>query len=352
MFTSVFDAPLNARYRSNEYPALTAQTERWSQNRPLAGLTVLDATPVYFNTFAKYRALTAAGARLTVGISEVMPNDPKALAWLRENGIPVADARAGAGSFDLILDCAAAFIQSTARIGTVELTRSGVPHYRNPAHPVFIADGGRIKRIETCLGTGESFYRAMAQKGFTDWAGKHLVVFGSGKVGTGLITYAHKLGAVISVVTEPASVSARLKALAGITWIAFNDKAGIEKAVGLADVVVTATGVAGAATHFADAKVFTGSKALLANMGVEDEYGAGVPDNRVLEEKRPLNFILAEPTLMKYIDATMALHNAGALWLTEHPEARGVIDPPAELEAAILADTRAGGLLGDELDLI
>ena len=55
---------------------------------------------------------------------------------------------------------------------------------------------------------------------------------------------------------------------------------------------------------------------------------------------------------MKYIDATMALHNAGALWLTRHPEARGVIDPPAELEAAILADTRAGGLLGEELDLI
>lgn len=87
-------------------------------------------------------------------------------------------------------------------------------------------------------------------------------------------------------------------------------------------------------------------------MGVEDEYGPGVPASRVLEEKRPLNFILTEPTLMKYIDATMALHNAGALWLTGHPEAHGVIDPPAELEAAILADTRAGGLLGEELDLI
>ena len=227
-----------------------------------------------------------------------------------------------------------------------------MPHYKNPAHPVFIADAGRIKRIETCLGTGESFYRAMAQLGFKDWTGKNLVIFGSGKVGTGLITYAHQLGARISVVTEPSTISARLKTLTDVTWIAFNDKAAVEKAVAAAHAVVTATGVAGAATYAADARAYTESRALLANMGVEDEYGPGVPASRVLEGKRPLNFILTEPTLMKYIDATMALHNAGALWLTGHPEARGVIDPPAELEAAILADTRAGGLLGEELDLI
>ena len=169
MFTSVFDAPLKARYKPDEYPALCAQTARWARTRPFEGLSVLDATPVYFNTFAKYRALAAAGARLTVGISEVMPNDPAALDCLRANGIAVADARSDAGQYDLILDCAAAFIESPTRIGTVELTRSGVPHYKNPAHPVFIADAGRIKRIETCLGTGESFYRAMAQLGFKDW---------------------------------------------------------------------------------------------------------------------------------------------------------------------------------------
>ena len=45
-------------------------------------------------------------------------------------------------------------------------------------------------------------------------------------------------------------------------------------------------------------------------MGVEDEYGPNVPASRVLAEKKPLNFILEEPTHLKYIDASLALHAA------------------------------------------
>lgn len=100
----------------------------------------------------------------------------------------------------------------------------------------------------------------MAQLGFKDWTGKNLVIFGSGKMGTGLITYAHQLGARISVVTEPSTISARLKTLTDVTWIAFNDKAAVEKAVAAAHAVVTATGVAGAATYAADARAYTESR--------------------------------------------------------------------------------------------
>lgn len=67
-------------------------------------------------------------------------------------------------------------------------------------------------------------------------------------------------------------------------------------------------------------------------MGVEDEYGVDVPAQRVLQAKRPLNFILKDPTLMKYIDATMALHNEGAVFLAANRSMSGLIEPDADLE--------------------
>lgn len=45
--------------------------------------------------------------------------------------------------------------------------------------------------------------------------------------------------------------------------------------------------------------------------------GAGNSENRLLNEGRPLNFILSDPTQMRYIDPPLALHNQGALELAE-----------------------------------
>ena len=53
----------------------------------------------------------------------------------------------------------------------------------------------------------------------------------------------------------------------------------------------------------------------MVNMGVEDEWGSAIPPERMLNNKQPLNFILPEPTRLRYIDPTMALHNQAALEL-------------------------------------
>ena len=47
------------------------------RRRPLSGFSVLDATPVFRNTLLKYRALLAAGAELSVGVSDVVAKDPR-----------------------------------------------------------------------------------------------------------------------------------------------------------------------------------------------------------------------------------------------------------------------------------
>ena len=338
-------------YADNEYPVGHFQAESWAQSRPLSGLRILDATPIFQNTISKYISLLEAGADLYVGLSHVMPKDDEVVCWLKKEGLPVVTPNDATDNLDLILDCAGAFSHLTPSIGFVELTRSGVHCYEASNKPVFLADGGRIKRIETCLGTGESYFRAMAQLGYRDWQGKKIVIFGSGKVGTGLITYAHQYGCCITVVTEPNTIADVVKPLIDCV-IAADDTKAICEAVLNADAVVTATGVAGALAKTCPAKIFLQSRAVVANMGVEDEFGSELPAERVLQGKRPLNFILKDPTLMKYIDATMALHNAGALWLLNHPKAHGMIEPPVELENELLEVCRRDGTIAEELQYI
>lgn len=348
---NLINSLIASTYRNEEYPVSLHQTKKWGESLPLKGLTVLDATPVFRNTLVKHRALMAAGAEPIVGISDVMPRDEKITELLRSSGIRVIHAKEEPIPVDIIMDCAAAFSSWQPRIGFVELTRSGVEKFGRVDKPVFVADNGRIKRIETCLGTGESYFRAMRKLGYEQWNGRKLVVFGSGKVGTGIITYARKLGAEVTVVTIPESAAERIKKLS-TEIIDYRDSKRVAEAVKEAYAVVTATGVANALEGHCPMEALINSPALLANMGVEDEYGASIPKERVLMEKKTLNFILDEPTHLKYIDATMALHNEGALYLATHPSAQGLIEPPAELEKELLDICRLNGCISDELDLI
>ena len=345
---------LHNSYRAEEYPALKEQTAEWKKARPLEGLRLLDATPVYRNTLLKHCALLAAGAELTVGISPVMAHDPGIVRLLQECGIPVRTAEECKrdAAFDLILDCAGAFSPLIPHIGYVELTRSGAGSYRSNRRPVFFADGGRIKRIETCLGTGESYFRAMHRLGYDGWEGRRLVLFGCGKVGLGILFYAHKSGARTTVVTDTRCLPPQAHAYAE-RIVDYRNTEEVAATLQGAYAAVTATGVRHALAALPP-EALTGSGALLANMGVEDEFGPQIAPHCVLNGKRTLNFTLEEPTRLRYIDATMALHNAGAVYLRERrlPQEYALILPPEETENEILAVTRRDGLLGEELELI
>ena len=73
---------LSPFYRQEEFPVLLHQCETWAESRPLEGCRVIDASPVFRNTCAKYAALLAAGAELTAAVSPVMPHDPETVALL------------------------------------------------------------------------------------------------------------------------------------------------------------------------------------------------------------------------------------------------------------------------------
>ncbi|MBR4076096.1 MAG: hypothetical protein IKK25_04450, partial [Lentisphaeria bacterium] len=100
--SGLFSAPM--------IPALTDQLARWRETKPLDGVRVLDATPLFFNTCLKYAALLAAGADLTVAYSDRLPYSEQALALLKNAGIPTlfnAFENAPAEIFDVVVDCGA-----------------------------------------------------------------------------------------------------------------------------------------------------------------------------------------------------------------------------------------------------
>ncbi len=349
--TEYLEGILTQRYNPEEYPVLQNQMAAWDVRKPFSGLRLLDATPVFTNTILKHLALIKAGATLYVGLSDAISFDPKAKGLLQSAGIPLLHNKQAPVDMDLILDCAGAFSHWNSKLGYVELTRSGYEQYKSLNKRVFLADNGKIKLIETLLGTGESYFRAMKQLGYEQWKKRRLVIFGTGKVGRGIAIHALKLGAHVTMVSDPARCDQGLPAVEA-EFVPYTDRQAVGKAVKNAYAVVMATGRAASFQADCPPADWQQSEALFANMGVEDEFGPSVPSDRVLMYKKTLNFTLEEPTLLCYIDATMALHNRGAEYLLRHPEAKAMIEPPAEMEQELLKICRSKSGISAEIDCI
>ncbi len=336
---------LDETYAEAEHAALTWQTRSWRESRPLAGMRVLDATPVFHNTLAKYVPLLVAGADLTVSLSPLLPHDPATADLLGRMGIHVVSEHDGA-TYDVVLDCAGVLATAGSRAGYVELTKSGQHVYEACPKPVLMADDSRIKLIETTLGTGDGFVRGLAHFGHADLAGRSVVVFGCGKVGRGAAWRARRAGADVALIDPDPSA----RAPSGCVLIDANDAESVRARVEGAWCIASATGVAGTLSPLSG--LLADSEAILANLGAEDEYGPGMPPDRVLNAKAPVNFALAEPTRLAYLDATFALHNACGVELINGRHPAGISPPPHDLERAILEVTRTLSTIGDELPAI
>lgn len=370
----LFDDIINEHYEPREYPALAQLSDEWIRTRPFDGMKVLAATPIFRNTLVQYRALIAGGAELFVGRAEgngdgaSMPCDSAVVDMLKENGIPVIsdkDVKDGVvvDDFDLILDCAGQFSFCNPRVGFVELTRSGVQFYEKSAYPVYVADSGIVKRIETTLGTGEGCFRALDQMGFNalGYEDKKLVVFGSGKVGCGIALQGVRRGMKVCTITDTRRMGTGndfcyVLENNGVNIVDCHDDAAVSAAILDAEFLVTATGVKGALSQAAVSAILANEKIVLANMGVEDEFGAGISEDRVLNKKSPLNFVLEEPTHLKYIDTSLALHAAlGERLLQDSAECMvgfpftGPRDPNEVLEQRLLMTTIQYGVIGPEI---
>lgn len=366
----LFADVINDAYEPREYPALALLSDQWMRTRPFEGLKILAATPIFRNTLLQYRALLAGGAELYVGRARenegsgtTMPFDPKIVVLLQENGIPVIsdeDIRNGsvADDFDLILDCAGQFSFCHPRKGFVELTRSGVQFYEKSQYPVYVADSGIVKRIETTLGTGDGYFRALEQLNHGDFEDKKLVVFGSGKVGCGIALQGVRRGLQVTTITDVSNRNtgsdfSRVLENNDIEIVDHLDEKKVQEAVEGCDYLVTATGIKNVLPMTVVNILNKNRKIVAANMGVEDEFGTLVPRFRVQNRKAPLNFILEEPTHLKYIDASLALHAAlGERLLQDLARGdsfAGPRDPASDIEQVLLVTTIQNGEIGAEV---
>ena len=333
---------LSGFYDEQEMSVLKSQIFSWGEatTSPLRGKHILDGTPIFRNTMLKYCALLAAGAEVTASTGEGIPCDKEILKILPDFGIRVADAAALAETYDAISDCGGRHRHVSSRTGYVELTRTGLEYYRNCPQPVIDVDSSVFKDFETTYGTGDGFVRAMRQAGYSDFADKRLLVFGGGKVGLGIAGRALRAGASVTVVDlkRPALLDERIE------FIPAAETENVLTAITKAWCVVSATGIAGALAKWADA--LASSSAVIANMGVEDEYSPALPSERVLNGKAPLNFILEEPTRLRFIAPAMAMCNESLRFLLSGRELPpGLQEPPREVSMEMLLNLAKTGIV-------
>lgn len=334
MMISKLEKFLFNRYSFDEFPSLTEQMQEWQYKRPLNGIRVLDATPIFYNTGLKYLALLKAGADVTLAFSSQIPYDSNAIDFYRNIGMKIVEDKEIKQHYDVICDCAGIFAKCQPIYGFVELTRSGFYRYQEQKQPVFFADGGKIKRIETIMGTGNGVLRALQVLGYQDFNSKKVLVFGGGKVGSGVAMALYQVGAEVCLVDEPQRVMCHLSV------IDMNNRRSVIEAIKQAFLIVTATGIKDAVANYSEE--LNQSQAILCNVGAEDEYGRNVPTSRVLCEKRMINFVLEEPTALRYIEPTMALNNYGVELLVNNRCHAGINMPKSELEGKIFSSLKKG----------
>lgn len=361
-----FEDILNV-YQENEHPVLSFLIQKWARTKPFKGLRILVATPIFRNTMVQYEAFIASAAQISFGQDSVL-YDSKIVNLLKNRGFSVVsqqdvlEQERNNQFFDIILDCAGQFSSCHPRIGFVELTRSGVYSYEKSNFPIYLADSGLVKQIETSLGTGDGYFRALEKYGYTSLKDKKLLVFGSGKVGYGIAIQGRKKGCNVSIVTNIHKVQAEnalqtdfYKTLKEKSFniIDYKDYDNIVHAIQQTDFLVTATGIKSALNQPTIVEAIKQSNAIVANMGVEDEYGENIPNSRVLNQKGSLNFVLEEPTHLKYIDASLALHALLAEQLLidfqNNSNSTGIKNPPQKLEKEILDITIQKGTITSEL---
>ncbi|KTD41662.1 hypothetical protein [Legionella parisiensis] len=315
------------KYPRKEAPFMHEQLSEWSATRPLTGLRVLHHVPVVTNTLLKIACLLEAGADVTV----TNPTDfcyahPQAVSSLNEAKIRyIDDPHALVGeTFDLYFDCGAQLYQflGKPKIGAIELTGSGDHFYRQQTlnFPVISVDRTLTKQLETVFGCAESSHMALTQLTSINPKETSWIIFGFGKIGRGLAYFCSQ-NKVPLVVVDPNRKQRNLAQNLGIKAISPRDFNEIELALIEANVVVTATGQKAIMSDYPHSW-FSGK--ILANLGIYDEFGPHFSDDEVLNHKMPVNFLLNEPTPIKYIDPEFYIHNLVSLMFLKEQLTPGV----------------------------
>lgn len=331
-------APIKENYGIDNYPFMQKMCEESMQDKSYKGLSLLHNAPLYLNTLLKIEPLILGGAKLIVTNPTNIGYDQKAIDILRQAGIRVEmNHEKIKGSFDYVLDTSGDFKDHLSSVcGAVELTKSGEIVYGSDpkvSYPVINIDNSRVKTLETELGTGDGFVRAMQYFVGKVFYQQPFILFGYGKVAKGIALRLSQYTDQIIVIEKCAKACERA-AQDGFVVLNASETKHVASAMRYAYAVVTATGVKNVITDAYDPNLFKGK--LLVNMGAQDEYGPAFSPSEVLNQKIAANFALQEPTALKFIDPIFYVHNYAVNLMCEHHYSPGVHVIPAKLDDDIM----------------
>jgi adenosylhomocysteinase len=343
------------------YPILTSIAEQYdakllrkqralfSHSLPLKGLKVLFNAHLFENTFTQLLPLLDSGAEVTVTLSNELSSlgDTKLIQTLIDDNVRFTPFQNLKNEFDLAIDVIGGFSRSEIKPkkGVVELTKSGIALYEEAqknghlSFPVIDVDSTNVKQLETSLGTGESLIRILDQCGYQSLHKKTVLIFGFGKVGSGIAFQIKKNGA-IPIIVEVNKEKHYEAIQNGFESILMNNEMLpliLEKCK-TSFAIVTATGVKDFfERHFSLKDIPLNT--LLINMGAETEFGSTFSSHpNLLNNGLSANFMLKNPTLMKYLDPSLFLQNLSLVQLAQSkPLQPGVYKIPQKLDASIVA---------------
>lgn len=298
-------------FGDHEMPFMNELNALMLAKQPYRGLKVIHNIHLTLSTICKIIPLLLSGADVTVTGTHTLTVHPEALRLIKKAGVKWVNENQISDDYDIALDCCAGLLHKVnPRIGTVELTQTGVHHYKNYTlpYPVISVDNSVTKNLETFYGTGDGFVRALQNLTNEELNKKNFVIFGYGKVGKGVV---HALSAYT---TNIIVIEKRLKAIhearnKGLVCVNFNNHNEILNILDKGGFCgVTATGENGIISESFNKADFQNFE-YLANIGSEDEFGVKFSSKDVLFNKNPINFSLADPTLMKYLDPIFYAHN-------------------------------------------
>ena len=384
--TSGLSTPLENAYQPHiprhiRYCLAKLENE-WVQHLPLKGRKVLLNLHLTRITLALIDILLKSKAQVEITVLPELVKHDNAQQSLMASGIPflaeIPEHKKN-GYYDIIYDCGAGMRQLIPRLGMVELTQTHPKLYENMHFPVITVDNSLTKSIETGLGTGDSLVRLinqLARQSMTAlmsqavlpgsntdllhfpillsmlstaqlFSHHQFMIFGYGKVGKGIVNALESAGTPRkNIFIVEASIEIYLHAMKnGYTGLLLNKDSNIHNNVQkirsiLPQIwaVITATGQAGVLSHY-----FSQSDCdlvpLLINMGTFDEFGANFSPKRILNHKKPANFMLEYPTEVIYLDPIFSLFLQGGEELLVNPTlSKGLNNISPQRDHAVLSD--------------
>lgn len=299
------------KYTKNCMPFLYELRNLSQDKKIYQGLKILHNIPLTIEAVLKIEILLLGGAEVTASCISSLPPSLDAIVVLKSANVEVQIEHVFNKTYDFHLDCCGELLNiSPPKIGAVELTKTGSILYKkaNCPYPTVSVDDSLLKLLETMLGTGDGFLRALIYKFGYDICDKKFILFGFGKVGRGIAHSLRKFtDRIVAIDINKESMEIALKR--GIKYIDSTNREIIAKELKDSSYIVCATGIKNVMTDFYSFSKFNFNKAILINMGAYDEFGDNFGKNEVLFDKKPFNFSISEPTAMKYLDPIFYAHN-------------------------------------------